>query len=194
MEKGAFYMYVKWELLSLHHLGKYQGNKQEILSQETVIKYLSLTTKCMLVSKLYLNLAFERDQMRDFRKRIKFLVCSFRPEKDSSVSKLIIGLALNSLAGGYWKCSQIRLTLFQKLWPPVSDSPLNGFHIPTKKGSYPFPPLNNMQGGDIILFGLLRRNQINSKLDLQIVHAALLWILLQLEKYLLQPSAYIKSP
>ena len=87
--------------MSLHHLGKYQGNKQEILSQETVIKYLSLTTKCMLVSKLYLNLAFERDQMRDFRKRIKFLVCSFRPEKDSSVSKPIIDLALNSLADGY---------------------------------------------------------------------------------------------
>ena len=43
MEKGAFYMYVKWELLSLHHLGKYQGNKQGILSQETLIEHLSLT-------------------------------------------------------------------------------------------------------------------------------------------------------
>ena len=43
MEKGAFYMYVKWKLLSLHHLGKYQGNKQGILSQETLTEHLSLT-------------------------------------------------------------------------------------------------------------------------------------------------------
>ena len=42
-EKGAFYMYVKWKLLSLHHLGKYQGNKQGILSQETLTEHLSLT-------------------------------------------------------------------------------------------------------------------------------------------------------
>ena len=45
MEMGAFYMYVKWELLSLHHLRKYEGNKQGILSQETLINFLSLTDK-----------------------------------------------------------------------------------------------------------------------------------------------------
>ena len=55
-------------------------------------------TKWMLVQKLYLNLAFERDQMRDFRKQIKFQVCCFRPESDSSVSKPLIALAWHWIA------------------------------------------------------------------------------------------------